>query len=71
MKHMIINPSICHGKPTIKRTRIMVANIFGLLAGGYTFAQVQEYYPELSFDSIPESIQYAVNILQDEEILEA
>jgi len=71
MKQIVINPSVCHGKPTIKGTRIMVANVLGLLAGGYTISQIKEYYPELSLDAIQESIQYAINVLQDEEILEA
>lgn len=31
-----INPSVCHGKPCIAGTRIMVTNILSQLAGGYS-----------------------------------
>ncbi len=63
-----INPKICHGKPVVKGTRIMVANILSLFAGGYDMKQVLEYYPELVEKNVKEAIQFAVNILQEEEI---
>lgn len=63
-----INPKICHGKPVIKGTRIMVANILSLFAGGYTIKQILEYYPELKEKDVKEAIQYAIKIIQEEEI---
>lgn len=63
-----INPKICHGKPVVKGTRIMVANILSLFAGGYDLKRVLEYYPELKAANIKEAIQFAVNLLQEEEI---
>lgn len=33
---IVVNPQTCHGKPTIKGTRIMVSNVLSLLAGGWT-----------------------------------
>ncbi len=63
-----INPKICHGKPVIKGTRIMVANVLSLFAGGYDMKQVLEYYPELVEKNVKEAIQFAVNLLQEEEI---
>lgn len=44
-RRIVVDPNICHGKPTIKGTRIMVANILSLLAGGYSLAQILDYYP--------------------------
>ena len=35
-----VNPNICAGKPVIRGTRIMVKNILGMIAGGYTLDQV-------------------------------
>lgn len=64
-----IDPKICHGKPIIKGTRIMLVNILSLLAGGYNILEVQEYYPELTLEEIKESIQYAVKSIQEEEII--
>jgi len=69
MEHITTNPTICHGKPVISGTRIMVANILSLLAGGYTFTQIEEYYPELKEDQIKAAIQYAATAVQEEEII--
>lgn len=63
-----INPKICHGKPVIKGTRIMVANILSLFAGGYDIKHIVEYYPQLKEKDIKEAVQFATNLLQEEEI---
>ncbi len=69
MARIITDPKICHGKPTIEGTRIMVANVLSLFAGGYNAEQIKGYYPELTLEDIRESIQYAVKAVQEEEIL--
>jgi len=35
-----INHLICGGKPVIRGTRIMVKNILGMIAGGYTLEKI-------------------------------
>jgi uncharacterized protein (DUF433 family) len=39
-----ISPAICHGKPVITGTRVLVTNILGALAAGDTIEQVLEDY---------------------------
>jgi uncharacterized protein (DUF433 family) len=36
MDRIDVNPAICSGKPVVRGTRIMVRNILGMIAGGYT-----------------------------------
>ena len=36
MERIEINPAVCSGKPVIRGTCIMVRNILGMVAGGYT-----------------------------------
>ncbi|WP_197742090.1 DUF433 domain-containing protein [Nitrospira sp. KM1] len=36
---IVVDRSICSGKPIIRGTRIMVTNILGMVAGGYTRQQ--------------------------------
>jgi uncharacterized protein (DUF433 family) len=41
---IVVDPKVCHGKPTIRGTRTPVAVILGHLAGGDSFETVQKQY---------------------------
>ena len=41
---ILIDPTICHGKPIIKGTRVPVTVVLGALAGGDTFADIEKDY---------------------------
>ncbi|MBM4460329.1 MAG: DUF433 domain-containing protein [Chloroflexi bacterium] len=64
-----INPSVCHGKPCIAGTRIMVTNILSQLAGGYSIEQILQGYPELTREDVLAAIDYAVAVISDEELI--
>ncbi len=66
---IVVDPEVCHGKPCIAGTRIMVANILSQLAGGYSVEQILEGYPELTYEDVIAAIQYAAWVVSDEEIL--
>ncbi len=53
-----INPNVCHGKPVIKGTRVLVSNILGALAGGDTIEQIIEDYPNITRDDILAALQF-------------
>ncbi len=55
---VVIDPKICHGKPTIRGTRTPVAVILGHIAGGESFETVQQQY-DLSADDIRACIAFA------------
>ncbi len=65
---IIINPEICHGKPIIAGTRIMVTNILSLLAGGYSVKRITEYYPDLTEEAVVAAIRYAIAALDNEDV---
>ena len=58
MNRIEVNPDICSGKPVIRGTRIMVRNLLGMIAGGYTVDRVLEAYPDLSRDEVLEALDY-------------
>lgn len=58
---IIIDPKICHGKPTIRGTRTPVAVILGHIAGGDSFEIVQKQY-----DITPEDIRACIGFANDE-----
>nr|BAL56820.1 hypothetical conserved protein [uncultured Acetothermia bacterium] len=69
IQRVVIDPNICHGKPTIRGTRIMVSNILSLIRGGYTIPQILEYYPELTEEDVKAAIDYATAVIEEETIL--
>jgi uncharacterized protein (DUF433 family) len=56
---IVADPEICGGKPTIKGTRIMVRNILGMMAGGYTVEKILAAYPELTQEMVLAALEYA------------
>jgi uncharacterized protein (DUF433 family) len=63
-----VTPEICHGKPVIRGTRIMVRNILGSLAGGDSIQDVLCNYPELTLADIKAAIAYAIELVDDTQI---
>ena len=47
-----INPAVCHGRPVIRGTRVMVSQVLGALSGGDTVQEVLEDYPSLTHEDI-------------------
>ncbi len=64
-----INPKICHGKPIIKGTRIMVSLILENLAEGLTFEDIIKNYPSLTIEDIRAAILYASKLSNEEIII--
>ena len=56
---IISDPKICGGTPTIKGTRVMVGNILGMFAGGYTAGRILESYPWLSMEDVEAAFEYS------------
>ena len=54
-----IDAGVCHGKPVVTGTRVLVANVVGALAAGQTIASVLEDYPSLQEEDIRACLQYA------------
>lgn len=68
MNRSEVNPAICSGKPIIRGTRIMVRNILGMFAGGYTLARVLESYPELTTQDVAAALEYAARAVDHEQV---
>jgi uncharacterized protein (DUF433 family) len=62
-----INPNICHGKPVIRGTRVLVSNILGALAGGDTLEEVLEDYPNVTREDLLAALEFASQLSRFEE----
>ena len=65
-----INPKILGGKPVIKGTRIPVYLILELLSAGYDFKRIAKAYPSLTEVDIKAAVDYAAQIVKNEEAFE-
>lgn len=59
------------GKPVIKGTRLTVELILRKLGEGATQADLMHMYPDLNSESIQAVLQYAAEVIANEENLEA
>ena len=66
---IISDPQICSGKPCIRGSRIMVKNILGMIAGGYTIDRILEAYPELGREDVEAALEYAARVIDEEKVI--
>ena len=64
-----IDPNICHGKPCIKGTRIIVSVILDNLANGMKEEDILSSYPSLTSEDIQAAITYAAELSHERLIL--
>lgn len=64
-----VDPGVCSGKPCIRGTRIMVKNILGMIAGGYTIENVLGAYPELTREDVVEALDYASRVIDEDRVI--
>jgi uncharacterized protein (DUF433 family) len=69
MDRIEVSPEICGGKPVIRGTRIMVRNILGMVAGGYTVDRILTAYPDLTRDDVNAALEYAAKVVDEEQVI--
>ena len=63
LKRITIDTEICHGKPTIRGSRIMVKTILELLAAGMTNQEILDDYPKLELEDISACLTFATRLV--------
>lgn len=59
------DPLVCHGKPCIKGTRVMVSAILDNLAAGETPQSILRSYPSLQDSDISAALAYAADLARE------
>ncbi len=65
---IVLDPAVLAGKPVIRGTRLSVEFIIGLMADGWSEADILREYPALSHDNIAACLAYARDVLRSEEV---
>jgi len=62
--HISVNPNVCHGKPCIKGTRVMVSVVLANVAVGEPFESIMSGY-HIAREDIQAALHYAADLAQD------
>lgn len=68
LDRIVIDPTICHRKPTIRGLCYPVATILELLSSGMTYDELLSDYEDLERDDILAALAYAARITQTKRI---
>lgn len=73
-RYIVANPKICHGKPTFRGTRVLVADVLEQVASGMAWETIiEEWNDSITKEAIREAVQLASEALlkhKDEFIVE-
>ncbi len=59
-RHIVTDPAICHGQPTFRGTRILVAHVLEQVAEGMAWEAItEEWHHSITEDAIAEAVQLA------------
>lgn len=57
-----IDPAVCHGKPVVRGTRVLVSTILGALSGGDSVETVLEDYPTITREDVAAALEFAKDL---------
>ncbi|MCB2263791.1 MAG: DUF433 domain-containing protein [Candidatus Thiosymbion ectosymbiont of Robbea hypermnestra] len=66
--HIHTDPAVLLGKPIVKGTRLSVDFLLGLLAEGWSEAQILEHYPQLTHESLQAVFAFTAEVMREEMI---
>jgi uncharacterized protein (DUF433 family) len=54
-----IDPNVCHGKPVVRGTRVLVSTILGALGAGDSIDDILNDYPNITREDIDAALEFA------------
>ncbi len=67
-RHIAVDAAVLTGKPVVKGTRLAVEFVLGLLAQGWSEAEIIRNYPGLTHEQILACMAYAQGRLNEEKV---
>jgi len=68
---IVLDPAVLAGKPVVRGTRLSVEFIIGLMADGWSEADILANYSGLTHDDIAACLAYARDVLNSERVFPA
>ena len=67
-ERIVLDPAVLTGKPVIRGTRLSVEFVIGLLADGWSEADILHNYPGITHDDVAACLGYARDLLRSEKV---
>ena len=64
MSHIVIDPDVCNGLPTIKGTRITAQTVLEFLSAGDTIEDVLDEYPSLKREDVLACLAFSTSLMK-------
>ncbi|HEV7515286.1 MAG TPA: DUF433 domain-containing protein [Thermoanaerobaculia bacterium] len=64
-----VDSKVCHGKPCIRGTRIMVSVVLDNLAEGLSAEAIVAEYPPLVLEDVRAAMAYAADLAREEDLV--
>jgi uncharacterized protein (DUF433 family) len=65
-RHIVADPAVCHGQPTFRGTRILVADVLEQVSAGMAWESiVEEWRQQIPRDAIAEAVRLASQAFHD------
>ena len=65
LDRILINPKVCHGKPCIRGTRVMVWQIVQYLANGDSLEEIVAAHPGIAPEDVRACLTYAAEMTRE------
>ena len=59
MDRITVDPHVCHGKPCVRGTRVMVSQILEMIAAGDTLDDVATAFPHVHREDVAAALLWA------------
>ncbi|MDP2896990.1 MAG: DUF433 domain-containing protein [bacterium] len=69
LERITVDPTVCHGKPCFKGTRVMLSIVLDSLAEGSTPEEILADFPSLKPEDILAALAYAAELAREEDII--
>ncbi|MGH9490278.1 MAG: DUF433 domain-containing protein [Terriglobales bacterium] len=69
MTRISVRPDVCHGKPCVRGTRILVSQVLDLVAAGKCFTEITtDYFSGLTIEDLRACLEFAQDVVENEDI---
>ena len=57
-----VDPQVCHGRPCVAGTRVLVSVLLDNLAAGKSLEEILEFYPGVTPEAVRAALAYAADL---------